>query len=61
MRGLSGTCKHEVYVVCSLYILFVPLVRHTLTAEPSSWYAAYTKQVRFGGLAPIDVLFASSK
>ena len=49
--------------MCWLYILFVPLVRDTLTAapEPSNWYAAYTKQVRFGGLALLDVLFASSK
>ena len=29
--------------------------------EPSNWYAAYTKQVRFGGLGFLDVLSASSK
>ena len=28
--------------------------------EPINWYAAYTKQVGFGGLALLDVVFASS-
>ena len=50
---------HEAYVVCWLYILLVPLVPDTLTARAQQLYAAYTKHVRFGQLALLDVLFTS--
>ena len=48
------------YALCWLYILFVPLVERYSNRKPSNWYAAYIEQVRFGGLAQFDVLFASS-
>ena len=35
--------------------------RHSNRGEPSNWYVAYTKHVRFCGLALLDVFFASSK
>ena len=34
---------------------------HSNRREPSNWYVPYTKHVRFGGLALLDVFFASSK
>ena len=35
--------------------------RQSHRSEPSNWYVAYTKHLKFGGLALLDVLFASSK
>ena len=35
--------------------------RHSNRREPSNWYVAYTKHLKFGALALLDVLFASSK
>ena len=35
--------------------------RHSNRRERSNWYVAYTKHLRFGGLALLDVWFASSK
>ena len=35
--------------------------RHSNREESSNWYVAYTKHVRFGGLAVLAVFFASSK
>ena len=35
--------------------------RHSNRREPSNWYVAYTKHVRFGGVALLDVMFARSK
>ena len=35
--------------------------RHSNGEELSNWYVAYTKHVSFGGLALLDVFFASSK
>ena len=32
--------------------------RHSNRGEPSNWYVAHTKHVRFGGLALLDVFFA---
>ena len=35
--------------------------RHSNCEESSKWYVPYTKHVRFGRLALLDVFFASSK
>ena len=35
--------------------------RHSNCGEPSNLDVAYSKHVRFGGLALLDVFFASSK
>ena len=35
--------------------------QHCNRREPSNWYVPNTKHVRFGGLAFLDVFFASSK
>ena len=51
-------------ICCVLAFLFTSLVRDTLTVgcpAISNWYVAYIKHVWFGGLALIDVFFASSK
>ena len=36
-------------------------LRHSNRGVPNNWYVAYTKHVRFGWLALLDVFFASSK
>ena len=48
------SCVGFTFCLCLWFAILQPL-------EPSNWYAAYTKQVRFGGLALLDFLFASTK
>ena len=35
--------------------------RHSNRREPSNWYVPYIKHVKLGGLALLNVFFASSK
>ena len=35
--------------------------RDSNCGEPGNWYVVYAKHVRFGGVALLDVFFASSK
>ena len=50
--------RHVLFVGCFTHFFGS---RHSNGGEPSNWYVAYTKHVRFGGLALLDVSFASSK
>ena len=50
--------KHMLCVGFSIHIFGS---RHSNRRGPSSWYVAYTKHVTVGGLALLDVFFASSK
>ena len=48
-------------MLCVGFSTHVLGLRHSHRGEPSNWYVTYTKQVRPGGLALLDVFFASSK
>ena len=49
------------HMFCVGFSIHVLGSRHYNRGKPSNWYVAYTKNVRFGGLALLDVFFASSK
>ena len=62
--GLSGMLMHvRACGSCGVLALHCILAfdsRHPNRREPSKRYVAYTTQVRFGWLALLDALFASS-
>ena len=49
------------HMLCVGFSIHVFGSRHCDGRNPSNRYVAYTKHVRFGGLALLDVFFASSK
>ena len=49
------------HMLCVGFSILVFGLRHSNRREPSNCYVAYTKHLRFGGLALLDFLFASSK
>ena len=49
------------HMLCVGFSIHVFGSRHSNRREPSNWYVPYTKRVRFGGLALLDVSFASSQ
>ena len=48
-------------MLCVGFSIHVFGSRHSNRRQASSWYVPYTKCVRFGGLALLEVFFASSK
>ena len=62
--GLSCTRRLEMKGICcllALYFIHELGSRHSIRREPNNWSVVYTKQVRFGGLALLDVLISSNK
>ena len=49
------------HMLCVGFSNHIFRLRHSNRGEPNNWYVAYTKHVRFGGLALRDVFFASRK
>ena len=49
------------HMLCAGLSTHVFAPQHSNRGEPSNCYVPYTKLVRFGGLALLDVFFASSK
>ena len=49
------------HMLCVGFSIHVFGSRHSNRSKPASWYVPYSEHVTFGGLALLDVFFASSK